>query len=141
VSSEVDRLSDGIVALWRAIAPPSSELTTPQAIALSTVARQGPLRMSELAAELRVTVATASRTVDSLAGLGYATRERDPEDSRAVRVSATASGRRLLKQRRDRFRRRLDGLLVELSVSERRQLADAVEKLAEILSRHERRAG
>jgi DNA-binding MarR family transcriptional regulator len=128
-------LSDGIVALWRAIAPPTAELTTPQAIALSTVARHGPLRMTELAAELRVTVATASRTVDSLVSLGYASRERDPEDSRAVRVSATATGRRHLEERRERFRRRLDSLLRELSAAERRQLADAVEKLAEILSR------
>lgn len=83
-----------------------------------------------------MTVPTASRTVDSLVALGYATRERDRQDSRAVRVRATATGRRHLKQRRDRFRRRLDGLLSELSSSERRQLADAVEKLAEILSRH-----
>ncbi len=83
-----------------------------------------------------MTVATASRTADSLVALGYATREPDREDSRAVRVSATAAGRRHLKQRRDRFRRRLDGLLSELSSSERRQLADAVEKLAEILSRN-----
>ena len=128
-------MSDGIVALWRAIAPPTAELTTPQAIALSTVARQGPLRMTELAAELQVTAATASRTVDSLVALGYASRERDSEDSRAVRVSATATGRRHLEERRERFRRRLEGLLRGLSAAERLQLADAVERLAEILSR------
>jgi DNA-binding MarR family transcriptional regulator len=129
-------LSDGIVALWRAIAPPTAELTTPQAIALSTVARHGPLRMTELAAELRVTAATASRTVDSLVALGYASRARDSEDSRAVRVSATATGRSHLEERRERFRRRLEELLRGLSAAERRQLTEAVERLAEILSRH-----
>ena len=129
-------MSDGIVALWRAIAPPTAELTTPQAIALSTVARHGPLRMTELAAELRVTAATASRTVDSLVALGYASRARDSEDSRAVRVSATAAGLRHLEERRERFRKRLEELLRGLSAAERRQLADAVDRLAEILSRH-----
>jgi DNA-binding MarR family transcriptional regulator len=140
---DVERMADGIVRLRaevlrrRAHAGPwgGAELTTPQALALRTVAVDGPLRMSALAERLGVSVATASRTVDALAARGLVKRLPDPDDARAVKVCATARGKREQRARRDRFVDALDDLLEELSESERRRLAEALETLTELFSR------
>jgi DNA-binding MarR family transcriptional regulator len=113
-------------------APSTSELTTTQALALRVTVTEGPQRMGALATWLGVTVATASRTVDALASAGLVRREADPADARAVRVVATARGRREFRVRRDRFARALERLSDELSELERRQLADALETLGHL---------
>jgi DNA-binding MarR family transcriptional regulator len=144
-SAEANRLADGLITLWRSLVPPTAELTTPQAYALGTIVRQGPLRMGALAAELGVTIATASRTVDALAARGLVLRESDPADARAVRVAATRAGVEDQKQRRRRFVERLAALMDDLSDHERRQLAESLETLNRLFGdrspNRERRAG
>src|SRR5919199_6360988 len=126
---DAERMAEGLIRLWRALVPPTAELTAPQAYTLGTIVRRGPLRMGTLAAELGVTVATASRTVDALAARGLVLRESDPADARAVRVAATRAGVEDQKQRRRRFVERLAALMGDLSDHERRQLAQSLETL------------
>ena len=138
---DVERMAEGIISLWTALARekskvgefPAAELTTPQALALRVTVREGPLRMGALAAALGVTVATASRTVDALAARGLVLREADPSDARAVRVVATERGRREHHVRRRRFRKALESLADELSEHERRQLVESLETLGRLL--------
>jgi DNA-binding MarR family transcriptional regulator len=134
---EVHRVADGILALIKAVAPPTAELTTPQGFALRTIVHQGPLRVGELAAELTVTVATASRTVDALVAKKFVERTVDPSDARCVRVVATPLGVRHQRGVRERFRGRVAELLDGLSELERRQLADSVELLSRLFDRRE----
>ena len=134
---EVERMAEGIVALWNELqrrkeGASTHELTTSQALALRVAATEGPQRMGTLAERLGVTVATASRTVDALVTAGLVRREADPTDARAVRVAATARGRREFRLRRERFVRALERLSDELSELERRQLADALETLGRL---------
>src|ERR687886_2233213 len=131
---DADRMAEGLIRLWRSLVPPTAELTTPQAYALGTIVRQGPLRMGALAAELGVTVATASRTVDALAARGLVLREADPDDARAVRVAATQAGIQDQRERRRRFTARLAALMDGLSEHERRQLAESLETLNRLFS-------
>jgi DNA-binding MarR family transcriptional regulator len=139
----IDRLAEAIVRLRAEILRRRSsqgeltgaELTTPQALALRTIVQEGPLRMGALADALGVSVATASRTVDALAAKGLATRESDPSDARAVRVAASARGRREHAVRRERFAGALESLMDELSEHERRQLADSLETVNRLFSR------
>lgn len=134
---DVERMAEGIVRLRAEILRRRStegsgsvaELTSPQALALRAVVREGPLRMGVLAEALGVSVATASRTVDALASRELVRRESDPSDARAVRVAATARGRREHMVRRERFVRALERLLDELPDRERRQLATSLESL------------
>jgi DNA-binding MarR family transcriptional regulator len=138
---DLERMADAIVRLRMEIlrrrAPEgelqAAELTTPQALALRTIVREGPLRMGVLAEALGVSVATASRTVDALEGQGLARREADPADARAVRVAATARGRREHEVRRERFVEALERFMEELAESERRELADALETVNRLL--------
>lgn len=135
----VERMADGIVRLLTELTrrkdpsePSTHELTTSQAQALRLVILDGPQRVGSLAKELGVTMATASRTVDSLVAAGLVQREPDPEDARAVRVVLTARGRREHQVRFRRFVRALERLSNELSEVERRQLADALETLGRL---------
>jgi len=147
---DLDRMAEGFLRLRSEIIRrrnregelPGGELTTPQALSLRMVVRQGPLRMGVLAEALGVSVATASRTVDALAARGLVRRESDPTDARAVRVAITPRGRREWKARRERFVNALASLMDELSEHERRQLGDALETLTRLFAAPaERQAG
>lgn len=136
--AQVNRMAEGIVRLSMELqrrkeaASSAHELTTTQAVALRMTVTEGPQRMGALAQFLGVTVATASRTVDALAGAGLVRREADPADARAVLVVATARGKREFRLRHERFVRALERLSEELSELERRQLADALETLGRL---------
>jgi DNA-binding MarR family transcriptional regulator len=127
LSMELQRRKEG--------SPSTHELTTTQALTLRVAVTEGPQRIGAVAERLGVTVATASRTVDSLAAAGLVRREVDPADARAVRVVPTARGRREFRLRRERFARALARLSDDLSEIERRQLADALETLGRLFVR------
>ena len=76
------------------------QLTLRQVFTLAAVVDGGPLRLGTLAERIGTTDATASRTVDSLLALGFVQRRPDEEDRRAVKIAATAAGRRLVVRRR-----------------------------------------
>jgi DNA-binding MarR family transcriptional regulator len=142
--AESERLAEGIIRLWSELQRrktttgeelSTAELTTPQAIALRVVVREGPCRMGALAEALGVTVATASRTVDALAARKFVRRERDRADARAVRVVATATGKREHMVRRKRFVDALGRLADDLSEHERRQLVESLETLGRLFAR------
>ncbi len=70
-----------------------TDVTMAQARALVLLRHAGPLRLSHLAAQMRVGPATASERVERLVSAGLARRREDPEDRRHVIVTATARGR------------------------------------------------
>lgn len=72
------------------------DISVTQCYALETLADGGPRTLNALAASLFLDKSTASRVVSSLERKGYVGRESDPEDGRAVRLSATGAGRRLV---------------------------------------------
>ncbi len=76
------------------------QLSIRQGFALAAVVDDGPLRLGTLAERIGTTDATASRTVDSLFALGLVQRKPDEADRRAVKIAATAAGRRLVARRR-----------------------------------------
>jgi DNA-binding MarR family transcriptional regulator len=111
-------------------------LTPTQISLLLNVARQGPVRLSELAAAEAINPTALSRSVAHLVDIGAVERASDQGDRRAAWVKPTAAGRRLA----DKIRReRTDALnlaLADLAPDERRRIEDAVpalERLADIL--------
>lgn len=75
-------------------------LTATQRLALIEVVAVGPLRLRNLASRMDTTPATASRAVDVLEEFRLVERRIDPEDGRAIRIAATAKGRRWSERRR-----------------------------------------
>ncbi|MFF0541877.1 MarR family winged helix-turn-helix transcriptional regulator [Nocardia thailandica] len=77
----------------------------PRAIlrAMALLDEHGSLRVSEFARIDRCSQPAATALVNRLVDEGFATRSKDPEDSRAVRVELTDAGRDRLNQARRAF--------------------------------------
>jgi DNA-binding MarR family transcriptional regulator len=110
---------------------PSTGLSAARLSALSVLVFGGPCTLGELATAEQVRPATMTRIAQSLVEDGYARRERDPSDGRVVRLSATANGRRVMQQGRERRVANLARLFERLSphdVARVREAADLVER-------------
>lgn len=102
-------------------------LSPTQMSALSTVARQGPLTLGELATGEGVAPPTITKVIGKLADQGYVARTVDDVDRRVHRVAVTAPGRQYLETVRSRRKAWLAERLARLSVADREILAAAVE--------------
>jgi len=101
-ASDKDHLVDGILSLadqlFRLLLPTvprdllSLEITMPQLKILLILFVTGPRRMSDLAAELDVTLPTATSMVDRLVEKGFVARETQPSDRRVVLCHLAAAG-------------------------------------------------
>ena len=91
------RLRMAIARLFRRIerTRAGAALTPSETTILSVVVRQGPLRLTDLAASEGMNPTMLSRLVRDLEGDGLVQRKTDRVDRRAARVEATPAGRRL----------------------------------------------
>src|SRR5947207_15503061 len=97
---------------------PRTGLSAARLSALSVLVFGGPRTLGELAAAEQVRPATMTRIAQSLVKDGYASRKGDPDDGRVVRLTATAKGRRVMQQGRERRVANLARLLGRLSAEE-----------------------
>jgi DNA-binding MarR family transcriptional regulator len=104
VSDVANRLHSAAIHLLRRArrVDTESQLPAPQLSALSVIVYGGPITLGALAAAEQVRPPTMTRLVAALETAALVTREPDTDDRRVVRMSATAKGRRLLEQGRDR---------------------------------------
>lgn len=113
-----DRLHSAAIHLLRRVrrTDPKTGVPAAQLSALS-VLMGGPRTLGELAAAEQVRPPTMTKVVQELERAGLASRERDPEDARVVRLRSTAKGQRILQRGRDmritELERRLRGLDAE----------------------------
>jgi DNA-binding MarR family transcriptional regulator len=108
-------------------------LSGPRASALSVLVFGGPTSLAQLAKAEQVKPPTMARLVDALEAAGLARREVDKNDLRAVRICATAKGRKLLLEGRARRLHQLVQLLDDASPAERATLASAVTTLQRLV--------
>ena len=113
---------------------PATGVSPAQRSALSVLVFGGPRTLGELAAAEQVRPATMTRIAQALVEDGYATRKRDPDDGRVVRLTATAKGRRVMRQGRERRVANLARLLGRLSADEIAQVHDAAEMVERALA-------
>jgi DNA-binding MarR family transcriptional regulator len=113
VDAVADRLHSAALHLLRRLRIEDETLgiSAPRLSALSVLVLGGPRRIGELADAERVEPPTMTRLVDALEHDGYVTRTADPDDRRAVVISATASGTRALNKGRSQ---RVEALAVQL---------------------------
>ena len=106
---------------------PVSGLSPARLSALSVLVYGGPRTLGELAAAEQVRPATMTRIVQSLVAGGHVRRESDPSDGRVVRLEATAKGRRVMQQGRQRRVASLAGLIGRLPSHEVAKIREAAE--------------
>lgn len=116
-------------------------LSPARASALSILVFGGPRTPSELADAERVARPTITKLVQGMQRDGLVRLEPHREDRRAVRLVATARGRKLLERGRERRLDALEELLASRTAEERALLARAADVLAELAGSHERVAG
>jgi DNA-binding MarR family transcriptional regulator len=123
-----DRLADVVLRLG-VLTDPDDGLSRTAAATLSRLQRQGPTRVTELAAAEGVTQPSMSALAARLSAQGLVRRGSDPADARVVLLDLTDEGADRLAQRRARRARRVDAALAALSPDEVRRIADALPAL------------
>jgi predicted nucleic acid-binding Zn ribbon protein len=84
-------------------------------MALGTLHREGPVRVTALAAASGIGQPSMTELVNRLQRVGLVTRVEDPRDGRAALITITNAGRALLDDRRRERRQRLAELLAALT--------------------------
>ena len=110
-----------------------SQLPAPQLSALSVVVYGGPITLGALASAEQVRPPTMTRLIGAMESAGLVVRHPDDNDGRIVRIAATAAGRRLLEQGRDRRIAVIAAELEALPAGDLKAIAgalDAIEKVA-----------
>ena len=136
----VERLRVALAITARHLRPTEAGegLTPTELSVLSTIARGGSLRLTELAEIERINPTMLSRIAGRLAEARLISREADADDRRAARVEATATGLALHGRIRAQRRASLAAHLDELPDDDARALIaalPALEALAEGLRR------
>lgn len=123
-----DRLV-GVLATTRTPELLESTLTMAQLKVLMLIAVVGEQRMSDLAAQLGVSLSTASGVVDRLVDAGLAQRREDASDRRAVLISMTAAGSQFMERFQELGAGQLRELLSRLDTEDLATVRRAIEVL------------
>ncbi|AJT41839.1 MarR family winged helix-turn-helix transcriptional regulator [Psychromicrobium lacuslunae] len=108
-----------------------AELSAAQ-LSVLTMLSNGGLRVSVIAANLGVKVPSATEAIKRLEADGLLSRSADPEDSRAVVVSLSESGRRIAEINNARRNHLMAELLGRLSAAEQQSLRAAIPAIAKL---------
>ena len=109
----------------------ASGLNAPRLSALSVIVFAGPVTLGDLAAAEQVRPPTMTKIVDALAAQGLVGKRKNEKDGRSTLIQATAAGKRLLMQGRERRVRALAAQIAALGSND----CEALGKTAEILKR------
>jgi len=97
-------------------------LSVTAALTLSRLNKEGPIRLTTLAAAEGISQPSMTQLIQRLERQGLATRINDPEDGRVALVSITNAGRALMDDRRRDRRDRLTDLLQAVSPEDKAAL-------------------
>jgi DNA-binding MarR family transcriptional regulator len=138
-SSHLDEIAEGLPQrsseLSRLFLTRTSVCVSRTEVGVLRVLRAGPRRITELAAEERVTQPAITLLVNRLAERGWVERVADPSDGRAVLVSLTESGEEVFERLRSEYRALLHEEMASLEDGEVETLAAAVAILDKLIDR------
>jgi len=131
-----DQLHSGAIQLLRKLRreDSSSGLNAPRLSALSVAVFAGPVTLGGLAAAEQVRPPTMTRIVDALEEQGLVTKSKNAADGRSILIAATAAGKKLLMQGRERRVRALARQIAVLGTREQATLQEAAEILEQVIS-------
>lgn len=109
----------------------AGELSLPAAAVLARLVREGPSRLTDLAAGEAVAQPTMTQLVGRLERDGLVHRTSSPSDGRVVLVDVTSAGRSVVERRRSQRARALEQVLADLDAAD----LDAVLSALPALSR------
>jgi DNA-binding MarR family transcriptional regulator len=95
---------------------------------LHTVAAEGPMRASTLAASAQADLSTVSRQAAALVGRGLLERQADQFDGRACLLAVTDAGRAAIAEHEQGRQAFFDAVLADWNTKEMRQFAGQLER-------------
>ena len=104
----------------------ASGLSAPRLSALSVIVFSGSITLGDLAAAEQVRPPTMTRIVHALEEKGLVTKIKDESDRRAIQLSATLKGRKLLLEGKNRRIQLLVNQIEHLSRDEQKVLSHAI---------------
>lgn len=134
IVEEILKLSDG---LFRKLLPSvpkellDLDITMPQMKILLILFIHGPQRMSALAADLGITLATATGLVDRLVERDFVARENSPGDRRVVMCRLSGNGQKAVGRIWKSARIRSGQLLEAMEISKLRMFNEALKAMLE----------
>ena len=105
------------------------DISPTQCYALDALLRRELITLNDLAAELCLEKSTASRVVATLERKGYVARATHPGDGRAVLLTATTPGRRLIERIRGDLIDEKKRLLAEFPEEVRESAAELIQRI------------
>jgi DNA-binding MarR family transcriptional regulator len=114
----VGELLDQAMDLTARFLSDRAELSASAAFVLNRVCREGPVRLTALAAREGVSQPSMTQLVQRLEKLGLVARLADPDDGRAALIGITEDGQALLTDRKQLRRERLKALMATLTPEE-----------------------
>jgi DNA-binding MarR family transcriptional regulator len=106
-------------------------ITMPQLKSILLLFLNGPTRMSALAADLGVTLATATGLVDRLVERGIVVRESQPDDRRVVLCRLSETGQNMVSRVWDSSRQRSREILEYLDTGTLQMLSETLNAMLE----------
>jgi DNA-binding MarR family transcriptional regulator len=120
-----------VAVATRSLGAAADDTTLAQYRALVVLASRGPQRVGDLAGFLDVTPSTAGRMCDRLVRKGLIRRHRARQDRRAVQVSITPAGRKVVAEATARRRELIAAILGRLPPAEQPVVARALRTFAD----------
>jgi len=143
-SSQEDAI-EGILKLtdrlFRALLPTvpkrllNIDVTMPQMKIMLMLFIIGPMRMSDLADNLHVTLATATGLVDRLVEKGFVVRENQPDDRRVVLCNLSNRGLNMVNGIWETARNNIKSILRNLDIGKLGMLAEVLEDMLQSTGR------
>jgi DNA-binding MarR family transcriptional regulator len=114
----VGELLDQALDLTARFLSDRADLSASAAFAMNRMSREGPIRLTTLAAKEGVSQPSMTQLIQRLERLGLVTRLADPDDRRAALIGITEHGQALLDDRKRIRRERMTTLLATLTSEE-----------------------
>ena len=125
--------------LWREVA--GTRLSVSQLKLLKLVSLSGTTTISDVALFLEISNAAASKAVDKLVGQSLVRRSEGPKDRRAIHLSLTGLGRRMLDEYDAAALAKLSEVFGQFSLEELRRATDLLDALSTLIVDHRARRG
>lgn len=110
-----EMIDAGTDLTWRYLLPNRKDLSASATLVLNRVGREGPMRLTALAAAEDTSQPAMTQLVQRMQRQGLLERLSDPEDGRAALVAISEAGQQLWARRTESRRERLAELLARLS--------------------------
>ncbi len=128
VAAAVEAAAESLVSVWdRSTEMSGTRVSSVQLRALFVVDRHGELNLNGLADELDAIPSSASRLCDRLEAAGLLLRDVSEQDRRVVRLRLSPTGRRLLRDLRQRRQADIAAVLARMPIGSRAALLEGLQ--------------